>query len=76
MKRSRQLLGLVLAACMSLSVIGCSSGSAGNSGTSGQTQAQVQETAAEAGNGQQETGQAKAEAVTYTQLTLPTTSRV
>ena len=60
MKRSRQLLGLVLAACMALSVIGCSSGSAGNSGTSGQTQAQ--ETAAEAGNGQQETGQATAEA--------------
>lgn len=62
MKRSRQLLGLALAACMSISVIGCSSGSAGTSGTSGQTQAQAQETAAEAGNGQQETGQAKAEA--------------
>ena len=62
MKRSRQILGLALAACMSISVIGCSSGSAGTSGTSGQTQAQAQETAAEAGNGQQETGQAKAEA--------------
>ena len=62
MKRSRQILGLALAAFMSISVIGCSSGSAGTSGTSGQTQAQAQETAAEAGNGQQETGQAKAEA--------------